>query len=186
MENDLCKLIIDVKENDQEALLMIIEKFNLLIRKLSRKMGYEDAQADLIIYFIQLIKTMDLNKLKNFSEGGVVKYIQVSLNNKSIDYCKKYCLIKQNEKILDINMIKQNYYTNFNKTIEDKLLIDQLLSLKALTEKQKLILKYYYLDEYSDIQIGNKLKVTRQAVHKTRIYGLNILKNYVGRGYYGK
>lgn len=180
MENSLYSLIIKVKKNDQDALLTIIIKFNLLIKKLSRKMIYEDAETDLIIYFIQMLKKMDLNKLNNFSEGGLVKYIQIALKNKAIDQCKKYYLIKQNEMILDTDIImQQNVDIDFNNNIDNKLLIDQLLTSGGLTERQRLILKYYYLYEYSDIQIADKLKVTRQAVYKTRVYGLKTLKNYV-------
>ncbi|MBW6411525.1 sigma-70 family RNA polymerase sigma factor [Clostridium weizhouense] len=179
MEKSLYNLITRVKQNDEDSLLTIINKFNLLIKKLSRKMVYEGAETDLIIYLIQMLRKLDLDKLKNFSEGGLVKYIQVSLNNKAIDHCKKYYLIKNNEMVLDINIIQQNFDTSVKNNIDNNLFIDELLNLKALTEHQKLILKYYYLCEYSDMQIANKLKISRQAVHKTRSYGLKIIKNYV-------
>lgn len=176
MNDNLYDLIVMAKGNNQDALLKIINKFNLLIKKLSRKMVYDDAETDLIIFFIKMIKNSDLNKLKNFSEGALVKYIQVSLNHKAIDHCRKYYLTKHNEIALDTDIIKQSFDNNNN--IDNKLLVDQLLNLNFLTKHQVLILKYYYLLEYSDIQIGNKLKISRQAVHKSRIKALNIIQKF--------
>ena len=51
--------------------------------------------------------------------------------------------------------------------------------MKLLNERQKeaVILKYIY--GYSDVEIGEKLGITRQAVNRLEKRGLSILREYL-------
>ena len=50
-------LIHSAQKESQEEMVFLIQKFYKLLRKYGRKLGYEDAENDLITDFIELIKT---------------------------------------------------------------------------------------------------------------------------------
>lgn len=52
----LRELIIKSQENDEEALLAIIERFYPLVVKYSKMLDYDDASQDLIVWIIKAIK----------------------------------------------------------------------------------------------------------------------------------
>ncbi len=51
----LCVLARNAKYGDRDAALKMIQQFQPLLQKYSRKLGYEDAYNDLILFFIELI-----------------------------------------------------------------------------------------------------------------------------------
>lgn len=56
--------IRSAQRDDEDAMLYLITRFEKLIRKYARKLQYEDAENDLILDFIELIKTLDVKKIK--------------------------------------------------------------------------------------------------------------------------
>ena len=59
----------------------------------------------------------------------------------------------------------------------DKLFIYELLSLLTLREKEIINLRYF--KEYSDIEISQKLRISRQAVNKTKNRAITKMKKYM-------
>ncbi|NBU33489.1 sigma-70 family RNA polymerase sigma factor [bacterium] len=55
-------------------------------------------------------------------------------------------------------------------------LIDQLLSLDSLTERQKDYIRLYYFESYTFEQIGKKYGITREAVRQGLNKALNIVR----------
>lgn len=54
--------IRNAQENDEEDMLLLIEKFRPLMVKYARKLNYEDAYDDVMLYFIKLVKSINLGK----------------------------------------------------------------------------------------------------------------------------
>ncbi len=52
--------IRSAQRDDENAMLYLITRFEKLFRKYARKLQYEDAENDLILDFIELIKTLDV------------------------------------------------------------------------------------------------------------------------------
>jgi RNA polymerase sigma factor (sigma-70 family) len=177
MDESIYNLINCIQKGDEDALLEMINRFEPLIKKLSKKMIYEKSETDLIIFFIQILQSLDLGKFSKFSEASLVRYIQVSLNNKAIGCSKRHYLYKIEEVHLDFDMFYAD--TNTGVDISTKLAIHELLELNELSQRQREVLKRYYLYGYSDIEIAQKLNISRQAVCKSRNRGLNIIRDYL-------
>ncbi|MGL4731300.1 MAG: sigma-70 family RNA polymerase sigma factor [Clostridium sp.] len=166
---NLTDIILEYQNGNNDIILCILEKFKFSIKKFSKKLNYECAETDLNIYLIELIKKIEINKLKNKTDGAIVNYIYTSLSNK----CS--CLYKQNLKFY-------NETTEFNdniNSIETFLETDniELYSLfECLNETQKLILVDKFLNKLTDTEIASKLGISRQSVYKNKIKGLDTLK----------
>lgn len=177
MEFSLYNKIKKVQDGSKEELVVLIDKFKPLINKLSRKLNYEESQTDLIITFIETIESMKLSQFEMSNEGSMVNYICKILNNRHIDLFRKNVKdIKEEIEInLDITRGCQIY------DIDSEIFIRSLLD--KLPENQKKILEYKYINDYSDIQIGEKMKITRQAVNRSKNRGLENLRSILLNNY---
>lgn len=176
-ETSLYELIKMAQLGDRNCVLELINKFKPLIKKLIRRLNYEEAETDLIILFIQLIQTLNLNKFTRLSEGALVKYIYNSLTNRCIDLFRKYVLKKTEELELNLDTLQTEI------DMDADMFINELLNLNILTEQQKLILKKFYISEYSDSEIAKMLNISRQAVNKTKNRGIKTLRTYLGQNF---
>lgn len=140
-------------------MMKIINKFNPLIKKYSRKLNYDGADTDLIITFIETVYKMPLT---NSNDSCIVNYINKSITNKYIFLSKVNAQIKHSEKALELYNLedKNNIY------IEDSILIRS--SLDKLSNIEKKILIEEYIKDYAETKIAKELKVSRQAVNKTK------------------
>ena len=74
-------LVKKAQENDKEAMLKLIEQFAPLLRKYSRKLNYEDSYEEMTLFFIELIKSLRLDKLSCTEDGVITAYINVSVRH---------------------------------------------------------------------------------------------------------
>ena len=77
----LDRFIQRAQENSEEDMLCLIEKFQPLMVKYARKLDYEDAYNDIVLYFIRLIKSINLKNLTDTSDRVIVSYINRSITN---------------------------------------------------------------------------------------------------------
>ncbi|WP_129600328.1 sigma-70 family RNA polymerase sigma factor [Anaerophilus nitritogenes] len=169
-EKSLFEQIKDAKRGNDEAFIAVIEKFRPTIKKFSRQLGYEEAETDLIIELIQVIKRTIFADLKKKYDGAIVNYIYHAMDNRKINLFKKYVQGKKTEVELNLDIIAdQSHYE-----IEDVLLIKK--ALNDLPILQKNILKEKLIYGYADIEIAKKYQISRQAVNKTKNTTLKNLK----------
>ena len=67
----LVMLISEAKHENQEAMLSLIQRFNPILRRYGRKLGYEDATEDLIVDYIEFIKSFDISRIIKSHDGAV-------------------------------------------------------------------------------------------------------------------
>jgi hypothetical protein len=72
-------LMIQSQAGNIDATLVLIHKFNPLLRKYSYKLFYEDAYNDLLVDFIELIHNIQLDHIRDQGEGSMVSYINKSI-----------------------------------------------------------------------------------------------------------
>lgn len=70
MEYSLIDLVKNAQNGNNTSLEIIIDKFKPTIKKFTRKLNYEEAETDLIIVFIKLVRFLDLDNFQNVSEGA--------------------------------------------------------------------------------------------------------------------
>lgn len=56
-----------------DATLLLIEKFNPLLKKYAYELSYDDAYNDLLLNFIELLHNMQIKNIHNKSEGSGVR-----------------------------------------------------------------------------------------------------------------
>ncbi len=173
MNNELYQLINMIQDGDKNALFEVINKFNPLINKLSRKLNYEEANTDLVILFIQLLKSMNLTNFNPSIEGKLISFLNKSMNNKTIDLFKKNVIRKEKSVALNLDIL------SIEVDMDTKIFINQILNSNVITEKQKIVLKKSYLYGFSDHEIANSLNISRQAVNRTRNRALNSIRKYL-------
>lgn len=178
MNEEIYLLIHQYKNNkDDNSLLTLLDIFRPLIKKYSRKLNYDGAESDLIIYFIELLNKMPLNSSMNKNKY-ILSYINISIKNHYIKLSKYYHQIFDKETELNLE-ITSDILTNNNpySNLENKLLLNLALSILPYNQKKIIIDKFF--NEKSDVQISGELNISRQAVNKTKNKALNNMRNYL-------
>ena len=168
-EKTLKELMSIVSCNHNEnAVIEIIKRFTPLIKKEARRLDYEGAESDLTIHLIEVLYSLNSEKIDRFFEGQAVNYISMSLKNKSIDIVRK-----KNKSILEVELFESIYVNEEYKQHEIKELLDEL------SERQRnvIVLKYYY--GYSDIEISKCLGISRQAINKIHRVSVKKMKSSI-------
>lgn len=76
---ELLNRIQEAQNGNNDASLLLIKKFNPLLKKYAKKLGYDDAYNDLLVDFLSVIKKINLNRLYNPSDGAIVLYFSKSV-----------------------------------------------------------------------------------------------------------
>lgn len=160
------------KTNEFDEVYHLYEK---KIYFLSKSFNIEEYQSDLFYNLWILAKKVDLNKLTDDKSLGF--YIFKSLKNYSINYYNKKKLesrVIYNSEVTSIEIDKST-----TCPFDDSHLIFNDMTKHLSSEKQINIINLRYLNGLSDIEIADKLNISRQAVHKSRLCALKTLKQCI-------
>ena len=69
----LCELVNKAQIGDENAMIELIARFDPLLKKYASKLNYEDAYEDALLFFIELIKRLRLDTLKDGGDCNVHK-----------------------------------------------------------------------------------------------------------------
>ena len=180
MQN-LENLIRAVKENDDNAMLMIIEKFQPIIQKYFKMSYYsEDIKSELELRLIEIVKVeINLDNMKNNNEGTLVNYIASSLYHHYIAVSAKNNKYKleigcENETLIDL--FDKNK-AGSDETIENNFLFEILKDI--LTEREYECVYYIVFMGYTSEELGEKWNITKQACNQCKKRAFNkILKHF--------
>lgn len=162
-------IILEYQNGNNDIILDILGDFKFSIKKFSKNLNYECGEIDLTIHLIELLKKIELDNLKNKSDGAIVNYIYISLKNKASS------LYRQNLKFNN-ETTEFNDYIKSNSTFLETDNIELHSLFECLNETQKIILIDKFLNKLTDTEIASKLGVSRQSVYKNKIKGLDTLK----------
>lgn len=163
-------LIQKFKKQDMTVFPLIYEEFEKLIFLYSSKLGYEDALADMNLFFVELLYSINLSHFSCDKDIGIKRYIAVSLRNKYITLSIKADKIKK----FSVPLYENSY--GYCGEYDDKIALHQ--ALKELTTKQKSVLIHRYVYGYSIAEISENYKITRQTVNDTKNRALDSLKDF--------
>ncbi|MGE5627787.1 MAG: sigma-70 family RNA polymerase sigma factor [Solirubrobacterales bacterium] len=174
MENNLYDLLIESTNNNEDALMKIIDKFMPLIKNYNRKLSYDGADSDLIIHLIKIVKKFVNKRHFDFTNDKlIVSYIAKSIKHEYIRLSKINCKITKNETLLNEDILSIPTDNNF----ENAILINELLN--RLPKNQSSLLRQIYMDGYSETNLATKLNISRQAINKAKRKALDNLKKYI-------
>lgn len=172
---DLYEAIKHIQEGNRTYIGVITSTLDPLIRKYSRKLGYEDAYNDLVLFIIELVHKIDLRKFsRKGKEHDILSYISKSVSHKYISLSK--------QKDLDARMYtdNDNEFLNFASSYDgyDDVIFFSIIS--SLTSLQQKVLTYIYYFNYSVSETAQVLKISRQAVNQSKKRAISKLYNDLG------
>lgn len=171
--NCLYGVIQCAKYGDNESLEFLITKFEPIINSLAWRLNNDCGRTDLTIFFIKLVRGINLDNIRNSSDGAIVNYIKTSLY-------RKYSKLKKQKVLMEIELI-DIYSSNIKEYMDSeyKIFLDQLESMKVITKKENNILlkKYCYLS--TEQEIARELNVSRQAINKSHKSAVKKIRGYL-------
>lgn len=175
-------MIRSSQQGNPDATLQLLQKFNPLLKKYARKLGYEDAFSDLQADFLELLTKMKTEKLHNQDEAIAISYISTAVRN---DYIKRLNKLKLDTQVKSISELNdgEKYFVEVSVATYDKpseLNYTEISS--CLTAAEWSIIYAVYFQGYSTAEISRKKDISRQTVNQTKLRGLAKLRTlYCGR-----
>ncbi len=177
--DNLNHMVKKAQEGNEKSMIELIQKFSPLIRKYSRKLNYDDAEADIIIFLIETIKKIPIfNNINLNKDECIVGYINTSIKNRYISLSKKYISIVSQETKLDVNIFLDYTLQDKQESIDNHIFITFLLD--KLPHYQKQIIENIFINNIPEIYLSKRLHVSRQSVNRAKNRALSNLKKYAG------
>lgn len=171
--NLLLNLINRLRTGDMQSFSLIYDEYIKLINYYSVKIGDEDANQELTVFLLELLYNAQLSKFDNDTSESLHRYIVVCIRNKYISLSKEK---QKNEQNISVFYENQNKFSDYAETT---VFLKEWLD--SLSIKQRLIIIYRYIYNYSDAEIAQQMKISRQAVCRLKNRGLeNLKKFYIG------
>ena len=164
----LYELIRRAQNGDKEAMQELVDRFTPLMKKEAKRLGYEDAYEDIRLFFIELINTIKLEKIKLKKDGGIISYINVSIIN---FYNKEAMKSDRRKKEIVVSALstEQEYYVESKLSKEDKINFFMELSMEEkLTPNEYRIIYLVFVEGYSVAEIARSMNRTRQAINQLK------------------
>lgn len=159
---------------EEEACVELLNRFDKLLRKYSRRLKYEDSYEDLRLFFIELIMRLKDSPIVEKGDGYLVKYISVSLNHHYIFLSKnsgKFPML-----FSDISEEQRNHLECISAQEIEHGLSDYFPVKDLLSEREINILDMHYIQGYSISEIANHFQISRQAINQAKIVAVNKIK----------
>ena len=176
---NLKDLIIRATSDDKEAMLSIITKFDPLLKKHSRHLNYDDAYNDMVLDFIEFIRSYPINKMRETSDGAFVNYIQKAVYHA---YLKRACekakqpIIKNMAELDEV----ERFHIDVNTSVSDIYFEKEVItSFTNLTKVESEVLQLLYEGRYSVTEVATILGKSRQSINQTKRRALRKIEKTV-------
>lgn len=133
---------------------------------------------DVVICSIHtLILKIDISKFSDGDNDHIINYIKKSLMNIALDELKRIKkeknLISYNSEftMLSMNTLFNSYFDNYNIEFKDL--------IKNLDEREQFVIKRFFMDQDSIIDIAKDLNLSRQFVNRIKNNALKKLKKEI-------
>ena len=154
----LKQTILKAHGRDSDSMAELILRFSPLIWKYKRYLGYDEAETDLVIALMEMIYHLSPSAIEHSGEGQLVKLIQTTIRNRAIDLHRSQAF-RARETALPEDYEPADPYPYFETIYFHDM-------LKDLTPRQRRIVEYKILHDFSDTEIGEILHISRQAVNR--------------------
>lgn len=169
--------LIVASKSDNSALLILMCRFELMLKKYARLLYYEDAYSDLQVELIVLFRSIDPMKFRNSSDGAVVNYVHRVIKNKYIylskaknEYNRNIILFGEES---DFEQLGNPASVSFDHYTE----IDIKTLSGVLTENECYVINLFFYFGYSVGEIAGILCTSRQAVNKKKLSAIKKLRS---------
>lgn len=171
MENYcLLALLEKFKQGDMAVFPVLFGEFEGLIRYYSQRLEGEDDFQELSVNFLEMLYKINISAFKADKSDTLQRYIAVSIRNRYINISKRNSLRK-----IKTTPLSEEYFF-----VKEDLCMGQILkdALSTLPPKQRRIITYKYIYNFSDTQIAEYFGTTPQAVGQLKGRALKNLRDY--------
>ena len=171
MENYcLITLLEKFKQGDMTVFPILFGEFEGLIRFYSQRLDGEDDFQELSVGFLELLYKINISAFKADQSDSLQRYIAVSIRNRYINIAKRNSVRK---------ITTAPLFEEYAPVKEDLCMIQILKdALADLPPKQRRIITYKYIYNFSDGQIADYFNISPQAVSQLKGRALKNLRNY--------
>ena len=176
----ICKLLARAQQGEEEAMLELVGKFQPLLWKYATKLRYDDAYEDCRLFFIELVKTMDLKRLNDQKDQTAIADIKVSVKN---FYCKKICKILERRREIAFSELTEEQRYGIEAEMSETDETDFFLEFgidRLLNEQEQRVLYLVYAQGYTTAEIARNYHKSRQAVNQLKRRTLKKLREIYG------
>ena len=168
MDKGLKQLIEGANRRDNDDMVELLSRFAPLLKKYERYLKYDGSYSDLTISFIELIYGMSPSSIETRNEGQLVMYIKRCIYNKSID------LYRKNHHLNEECGLPEDYDLEDPYPYYSAVYFKDII--RELTPRQQAVLKYKLYFGLSDVETGQILKISRQAVNRMYKRAIELLR----------
>lgn len=162
----MIKSLVDKLPNETAA-LQLLEMFDKLLKKYARLLGTEDAYEELRLFFFELLEKLKSKELCSESDGYAVNYISKSVKNQYIAISKARN-VRREDTFSDMSEEQMVYVEQIAATDDIMDISSYFPSEDKLSEREKTILRDFFVYEFSIEEIAQKLNISRQAVNQAK------------------
>ncbi len=163
---------------EEQAFLVLLERFERLLQKYARILAYEDAYEDLRLFFIELVLSMKNKEIINKTEGEIINYIGVAIKNHYIAISKSR---KANRKICFSDLSEEQMTIIEDIAAEDDPtdISEYFPYVQILTNYERAVLYLIYVEGYSLAAIAKMNHVTRQYIYKVKHQAIEKIRKHL-------
>ena len=173
----LMEQIVRAQQGCSEEMEALIEKFEPILKKYSRKLFWEDALNDMTLAFIELVYALPLDKLRSTEDGALVNYIAAAVRNTYNAFLKQYFSRPQAVASLDDATEAQKLETiAYEDKREEQQFLDLLDLCPNLTEKERQVLLLVYYWGYRSVEIAERFSTSKQNINQIKQRALKKLR----------
>lgn len=154
----LFEKVLEAQKGSEEAKLELVERFQPTIRANARKLKREDGREEMTLAFLEILESMNLEKLRSREDGVIVAYFKNALHHA---YCHKVEeSIKQPSVAFSIDNTEEQEREavlaqgGWNAAGQDRYFFTLFEGCSELTEKERKVLTLIYYAGYSATEIA--------------------------------
>lgn len=172
------KLIANCQIGKDGSLNDLLNILDPIITKYYKLSGFDDdIKAEFYLAIYKIVQTIKLDKFpSNNPTPYLLSYIKKSLSHKYIELSKKRQKIKSLYSFEYLDVLKKDLHDEIEET-DLKVSLNVLINCLPKPQKEIILRKYYY--GYSDTEIAQFLKISRQDVNKLENKALLKLKKII-------
>lgn len=161
----VCELVESVKE-DKEKFYLILEKFDPLLKRYTRLLyrdDKEDVYSELTVALWEAVCKISYYE----NDGQVINYLSMALKNKFFELYRVSC--KYHNHMAGVDDTEISMISTPGSLCEEIIVQEDMQKVSSrLKGKKKQIFEMIFIQEYSNVEVADKLKISRQYVHRVR------------------